>query len=264
MIRHNLIETLSQIGPAAIAVSGGVDSMTLACVAARLAKGYEIFHAISPAVSAQATQRVRRYAESEGWKLHLIDAGEFNDPRYRENPLNRCYFCKTNLYAGISGSTSLPILSGTNLDDLDDFRPGLNAAREFDVHHPFVEAGIEKVDVRRIARELDLTDLSELPAAPCLSSRVETGIRIEAADLTMIDRVENFLSGRLGAVALRCRIRKSGLCIEIDSTVLTSISKSEIDGMVSNIQKTILPPGCVVNVAPYVRGSAFIGAKNSV
>ena len=264
MNKHSLIGTLSKIGPAAIAVSGGVDSMTLACVAARSTNGYEIFHAISPAVPVQATERVRRYAESEGWSLHLIDAGEFNDPRYRENPLNRCYFCKTNLYAGIASSTSLPILSGTNLDDLDDFRPGLNAAREFDVRHPFVVAGIDKAGVRRIARELGLTDLSELPAAPCLSSRVETGIRIEASDLEMIDRVENFLSKRLGAVALRCRIRKNGLCIEIDSNVLASISKSDINRMLGNIQKTVLPPGYAVSVAPYVRGSAFIGAKNSV
>jgi len=207
------------------------------------------------------TARVSARAQAEA---AVIDAGEFNDARYRENPLDRCYFCKTNLYAGIASSTSLPILSGTNLDDLDDFRPGLNAAREFDVRHPFVEAGIIKADVRRIARELDLTDLSELPAAPCLSSRVETGIRIEAADLNMIDWVENFLSGHLGAVALRCRIRKDGLCIEIDGSVLTAISKPEIDGMVGNIQKTFLPPGYAVSVAPYVRGSAFIGDKNSV
>ena len=261
MNRQHLIETLAKIGPSAIAVSGGVDSMTLACVAARSAMGFEIFHAISPAVPAQATERVKRYAELEGWTLRLIDAGEFSDPDYRANPLNRCFYCKTNLYGAIADKTSLPILSGTNLDDLDDFRPGLSAAQSYNVRHPFVEAGIDKDTIRRIARELELTDLSELPAAPCLSSRVETGIRIEATDLGLIERVETLLTAQLGQVALRCRIRKKGLCIEIDETLLAAKPQSDIEQLIDDVQQLLPTDRYEISIEAYVRGSAFIGAK---
>jgi uncharacterized protein len=261
MNQQKLIETLLQIGPSAIAVSGGVDSMTLAYVAARSVPGIEIFHAISAAVPTQATERVKRYAKREGWILRLIDAGEFNDPRYRANPVNRCYFCKTNLYGAIAANTSLNILSGTNLDDLDDFRPGLGAAQEFKVRHPFVEASIDKAAIRHIARELGLTDLSELPAAPCLSSRVETGIRIDATELGLVERIERQLTEQLGQVALRCRVRKTGLCIEIDQDLLASMPQSDIDRIVGDVQKSLPTNRYTVSIEPYVRGSAFIGVK---
>ncbi|HEX7955284.1 MAG TPA: hypothetical protein VF523_19655, partial [Burkholderiales bacterium] len=90
---------LRGIGPLAVAVSGGVDSLTLASVAHRtLQDEAEMFHAVSPAVPAQATERVRALAAREGWKLTVVDAGEFGDADYRSNPVNRCFYCKTNLY----------------------------------------------------------------------------------------------------------------------------------------------------------------------
>ena len=114
--------------PMAVAVSGGVDSMTLAVVASRVRPETQIFHAISPAVPAAATARVRSYARSEKWRLTVVDAGEMADENYLNNPANRCYFCKTNLYQTVSKQTDLLLASGTNLDDLDDYRPGLIAA----------------------------------------------------------------------------------------------------------------------------------------
>ena len=89
--------------------------------------------------------------------------------------------------------------SGTNLDDLGEYRPGLEAALRRGVRHHFVEDGIDKATVRAIARHLELADLAELPAAPCLSSRIETGLRIEGNLLTLIDAVEKFVSRRVGA-----------------------------------------------------------------
>ena len=81
----------------AIAVSGGVDSMTLAHVAHGTGKA-QMFHAISPAVPPLATQRVKDHASQHNWSLHIVGAGEFEDPDYLKNPVNRCYFCKSNLY----------------------------------------------------------------------------------------------------------------------------------------------------------------------
>ena len=133
---------LDDIGRAAVAVSGGVDSMTLALLAGRRSGAdCAMFHAVSPAVPAEATARVQDYAAREGWRLTVLDAGEFDDPAYRANPANRCFYCKTNLYGALAARTDATLLSGTNVDDLGDWRPGLKAAQAHGVRHPFVEAG---------------------------------------------------------------------------------------------------------------------------
>ena len=172
-----LDRVLTAIGPAGVAVSGGVDSTTLAVVAhRRFPERSSMVHAVSPAVPPEATARVRELARDEGWDLKVIDAGEFQDPDYLANPVNRCFFCKTNLYGTMRRHVSGVLVSGTNLDDLGDYRPGLEAAKRHGVRHPYVEAEIDKAGVRALARHLGLGALAELPAAPCLSSRVETGI----------------------------------------------------------------------------------------
>ena len=101
-------------------------------------------HARSPAVPLAATQRVRELAAQEGWNLEEINAGEFVDRDYRTNPYNRCYFCKSSLYRSIRALTERRIASGANVDDLSDYRPGLQAAAEQNVVHPFIDAGIDK------------------------------------------------------------------------------------------------------------------------
>jgi len=212
--RAALSTVLSGLDRTAIAVSGGVDSMTLATVAHQvLGDRSEMFHAVSPAVPAEATHRVEGMAREQGWRLRVFDAGEFTDVNYRANPVNRCFFCKINLYGAIRGQTEAQILSGTNLDDLGEYRPGLDAAREHGVRHPYVETGIDKLGVRALARELGLHEVSDLPAAPCLSSRVETGIPIRTPTLRLIHQAERLVSGLLSPRTVRCRIRASGVVI---------------------------------------------------
>jgi uncharacterized protein len=211
-----LVAVLERHAPIAVAVSGGVDSMTLAYIAHRHIDA-EMIHAISPAVPAEATDRVRRHAERHGWRLVCTDANEFSDLRYRENPANRCYFCKTNLYERLAQLTGRQIASGANLDDLGDYRPGLIAAAERRVAHPLVEAGIDKQTVRALSAAHGLTDLADLPAQPCLSSRIETGIAIDPRDLAFVHDVE--LAVRAAAPMLRnvrCRILHAGVRLETD------------------------------------------------
>ena len=101
----------------AIAVSGGVDSMTLAYIAHRaLAVPPLVIHAASPAVPREATERVRRYAAAEGWRLEVVDAGELADPRYLANPHDRCFYCKTDLYGTIRRLTDRSIASGASAE----------------------------------------------------------------------------------------------------------------------------------------------------
>ncbi|MBQ2259836.1 MAG: adenine nucleotide alpha hydrolase [Loktanella sp.] len=221
-----LCAVLSEGGFWTIAVSGGVDSMTLATLAHRHLPGQvRMCHATSPAVPAAAEELISRQAKAEGWDLHILQTGEFGDENYRSNPVNRCYFCKSNLYSGIlrdiaarhSQQGGGHIASGTNTDDLGDFRPGLAAAAEHGIRHPFVEAGISKADIRNLARDAAL-DFAELPAQPCLASRIETGIRIDPADLAFVDQLEALLRAGIPATStLRIRIRRAGVSVETDA-----------------------------------------------
>lgn len=241
-----------------IALSGGVDSLTLSAAAAEVrgADGVTLCHAVSVAVPAAATARVREFAAARGLTLRLVDAGEFADPAYRANPVNRCYFCKSNLYGTLARMGPL-VAAGTNTDDLSDYRPGLQAAAEHGVLHPFVDAGMSKADVRTLARGLGLGDLAELPAAPCLASRVETGLRVEPADLAMIDRVETLLRTALGNVTLRCRLLHGGWMLEIDPLVHAELSTQKRAAIVAQVQHVVADER-PVNLRAYSKGSAFV------
>jgi len=255
-LNDRLLERLRQYDDLAIAVSGGIDSMTLAFIAHRfLDKPAMMVHAVSPAVPADATRRIKNYAAREGWRLSLVDAGEFADPSYRANPVDRCYFCKSNLYDRIRGLSSGVIASGTNLDDLGDFRPGLKAAEERRVVHPFVEAGIGKAAIRQLARWHELSDIAELPAQPCLASRVETGIRIDANDLAFVDAAERHIREHVTAMAnVRCRLTRQGVVMEIGGE-----GDYDLDRVAAIAALFCKEAGRdFAGVRPYRQGSAFV------
>ncbi|RMC35661.1 adenine nucleotide alpha hydrolase [Paracoccus alkanivorans] len=261
-----LAETLRQPATLVIAVSGGVDSLCLSAVAAIARRGMDLTlcHAVSPAVPKAATTRVRAFAASRDLALKIVDAGEFADGRYRANPVNRCYFCKSNLYGMLTrlGAGSA-VAAGTNLDDLGDYRPGLQAAKEHGILHPFVEARMDKADIRALARVLDLGDIADLPASPCLASRVETGLRVEPAELAMIDAVETALRASLGEITLRCRRLRTGLAIEIDQALLEQFDADRLAELTALARKASSPLGggdLAITLRPYRRGSAFLHA----
>lgn len=257
-----LASMLDGLGEAAVAVSGGVDSLTLAAFAARR-MGRErtlMLHAVSPAVPPEATARVRRRAGLEGWRLEVVDAGEFADPSYRANPVNRCFYCKTSLYGAIAARTPRQILSGANTDDLAEYRPGLDAAREFGVRHPYLEAGLDKAAVRALARSLGLDDAAALPASPCLSSRVETGLAIDPAELAAIHQTERLLGARLSPMTVRCRLRRAGVVVELDAETLAGLDQAARTALGREVS-ALMPPDVAakgVSFAPYRSGSAFL------
>ncbi len=256
-----LSAALEAHGDVVVAVSGGVDSLTLAAFAIEtLAAHATLVHAVSPAVPGAATTRVKRFADERGATLVLLDAGEFADEAYRANPSNRCYFCKSHLYDAIRARFQTTIVSGANIDDLGDYRPGLLAARERDVHHPFVEAGLTKARVRELARHLGLGEIAELPSAPCLSSRVETGIRIEAPALALIDAIEVEIREALRPKTVRCRVRHRGVVVEMDEATLVSLGEEDRKVWTERIGARARAAGLRgdVDFEVYRQGSAFL------
>ena len=257
----DLMARLQAIGRVAIAVSGGVDSMTLAVVAHRaLGTEARMYHAVSPAVPAEATERVRRFTRRERWVLEVLDAGEFHDQRYRDNPVDRCYYCKTNLYGAIARRTDTLILSGTNTDDLGDYRPGLGAAKAYGVRHPYVESGVDKEGVRAIARLLALWDVAELPAAPCLASRIETGLPIEPSVLDAVQATEKLLGKLLAPRVVRCRVRQAAIAIELDPATLDGLTGDRRHSLAQQVENVFQSIGLdrPVDFTRYCMGSAFL------
>jgi len=256
---------LRAIRPLRVAVSGGVDSMTLGLLAARTVEDDALIcHAISPAVTREATERVQRIAAIEGWRLRLLEAGEFANSDYLRNPYDRCFYCKDSLYRAMADAVGKAdiLVSGTNQDDLDDYRPGLIAARHHRVRHPFVECGVGKSEIRRIARHLGYPDLAELPASPCLSSRVQTGLPIQADQLVFVHRVERRLQQALQPEVVRCRIQADGIAIQLDRDSLQRLNgaQSRWQSMVTGIAQEHGLSGSV-RFEPYRMGSAFVAPR---
>lgn len=254
---EKLVEYFNQFESFSIAVSGGIDSMLLAYIANRFSNAeVKTVHAFSPAVPEAAFERVKEHAHLYQWDLHVINAREFDDPNYLDNPVNRCYFCKSNLYTRVSEHSAGTVFSGTNIDDLSDYRPGLKAAKEQNVKHPYVEVGIDKATIYAIAKSYGLSQLHALPAQPCLASRVETGIKINADDLGFINRVEEKTRKVLPNLKnIRCRITHQGTYLEVDKLPEDSIFKS----LSNKLTTMCAQEGRIFSgVRHYQKGSAFI------
>lgn len=257
---RNILEAMPD---AVVAVSGGVDSLTLGLIAHR-ARPLRIamVHAISAAVPPEATERVETLAKLEGWRLTLLDAGELADTDYLSNPVNRCFYCKSKLFDAIRRLSAAHILTGANTDDLGEYRPGLKAAAAHDVRHPYIEANMNKNSVRELARSLGFETISQLPAGPCLASRVETGILIDPAILRAIHAAEQRVNAETHAAIVRVRLRADGLVVELDPAAVSVLD----DSTRATLSRLILPMfeghASSIAFAPYRVGSAFLVPAN--
>lgn len=265
-LQSRIHSVLDSIDRAIIACSGGIDSTLLAMVAHAHAPGkVTVAHAISPAVPPEATERVRAMAEQEGWVLSIVRSGEFEDENYLSNPVNRCYFCKSNLYESLTQIAAAheggTVLSGANLDDLGEYRPGLDAAAEHGVRHPWVEAKFAKADIRALAHELGVP-FAELPSSPCLASRLYTGTRVTAARLRAVHACETQVKKTTGLAVVRCRLRGDNLIVEVpdtDRAVITAELLIELGALAATHEPGIT--AAVLDAHAYSPGRAFVGAK---
>jgi uncharacterized protein len=185
---------LSRHAPLLIAYSGGVDSTLLLAVAHRtLGDQVTGIIADSPSLPRASLNEAVRVAKKIGVQLELVATTELDDPRYAENPINRCYFCKAELFTRMDQVARerhfAAIAYGENADDPAHLRPGSQAAAEFSVIAPLKEAGLTKADVRALSRKLGLPT-ADAPAQPCLSSRIPHGTRVTSEALDYVERGE--------------------------------------------------------------------------
>ena len=182
-----------------VAFSGGIDS-TLVLYFARKYQGKENVVAVisnSESLKQRDFQEAKAFCEQFDIKLEVIVTKELADERYNQNPVNRCYFCKEHLFHDLTGICNkypgFEVLSGTNANDLGDYRPGLDAAKKFQVQSPMVDCNISKIDLRQIAKYFQLPNWNK-PASPCLSSRIPYHQSVTLKKLKQIEAAEEMLN----------------------------------------------------------------------
>jgi len=204
---------------AVVALSAGVDSSLVALLATRaLGERSVAITAVSESLPPGELEIARKTAIGIGIRHMIVATDEVHNPDYSSNPSNRCFYCKDTLYRRLVDIASdlgfEAVLDGTQADDLTEDRPGFQAAKNFGVKSPLLEAGFSKNDVREAARLLGLSVWNK-PAMPCLSSRITHGEKVTEAKLTMVGQAELFIKKLTGVRELRVRYQNRQARIEV-------------------------------------------------
>ncbi len=226
---------------ALIAYSGGIDSTLVAKVA------YDVLGdralavtAVSPSLLPEELEDAKIQAATIGIPHELVNTHEMDNPNYTSNPVNRCYFCKSELHDTLKPlalKRGYPyVVDGVNADDLRDYRPGIQAAKERGARSPLAEVGITKLEVRQLSQALELPWWDK-PAQPCLSSRFPYGEAITIEKLQRVGRAEIYLRN-LGYHNLRVRSQGDTARIELPPKQIKEfVATTDLDKLVAKLQE---------------------------
>jgi len=256
---NSLQKILKKLNKVVIAYSGGVDSSFLLKAAVDTLGAENVLACINagPAEPAGQLQRAKEFAQSIGVKLKTIETDELSDPNFTANKADRCFHCKSRIcriLVDIAKEQGFDnVVFGTNLDDLDDFRPGNRAMKVFGVRSPLAEAKLTKNDIRQLSRRMKLAT-ADLPSSPCLASRIAYGLEVTEQRLRQVDEVEEFLRS-LGLVEFRVRHHDIIARIEVDPKDIEKVTAEPTRSKIAEKLKSLGFRFVTVDLQGYRSGS---------
>jgi uncharacterized protein len=224
---NQLIKSIESLGKVVIAYSGGVDSTLLLKVAVDTLGSDNVLAClgVSPSLGQSQKQTALEMAKVIGVNVKEVIVHELDDASYSQNKADRCFHCKSHLYGLLceiaKQNDNQHVLCGSNFDDMDDYRPGNRAAKVFGVKAPLMEAELTKPEIRELSKRLGLKT-HEMPASPCLASRISYGLNITAEKLEQVDQAEDFIKS-LGFSEFRVRHHGDIARIEVKEEQLGKI-----------------------------------------
>lgn len=233
--RKKLYSIVSSYKSLAVAFSGGVDSTLLAKVSLDVhADNLVLMHVASPFTPATESEFVEQWAKENNARLVNVELNPLDDPQIRLNCHRRCYYCKKLIMEHIIAKAAemgiSDVADGSNLDDLNDYRPGMEATKELNVRHPLIDAEFTKQMIRDLAKGIGLPNWHK-PASACLASRVPYDTPLEKEILEKIDSAESFLAAE-GISGSRVRAIENSLA-------KIEVSPSDFSAVVSNHEKIV-------------------------
>ena len=264
---EHLDEILKSYGKLIVAFSGGVDSTFLAEAANRAVGDNAVaVTAISDSYPEREMQAAQRIAEEIGIRLETVSTGELEIEGYVNNSVNRCYFCKSELFDKLQVIAEKynmgTIVYGAIPDDIGDHRPGMDAAKEMGIQAPLIEADLTKMDIRQASKKWKLKTWDK-PAFACLSSRFPYGTRITREKLRQVDQAEQFLYD-LGIHQFRVRHHDNFARIELDEDGINMMRQKNVRRLVDQKFKSLGYRCVALDLQGYRSGSLNMGVTTVI